>query len=285
MEKLKSLVFRYPLAACLVIMAIVLPLTELPLEELMTPALGLQKASYLSGILQQGIMSVVVFWLIARLGLLKEGGFTKVSEWKAIWLVWPLIIYSVLNGSDLIDSPYRINWSDGGLIALLVLLYISVGTIEEFLFRGLILPLMLRKWGSTRKGIYIAVLVSSSIFGVAHLLNFIAGRRDLLTTSTQILYGTFFGVFFAALLLRNRSIWPAVFGHFLFDLCGNLMEITEGYVFTRVEPTTTVNGALITLALLMPLLLIGLFYLRKVEPTTGNGDEKKSLPEGLGEMA
>jgi membrane protease YdiL (CAAX protease family) len=131
-------------------------------------------------------MSVVVFWLIARLGLLKEGGFTKVSEWKAIWLVWPLIIYSVLNGSDLIDSPYRINWSDGGLIALLVLLYISVGTIEEFLFRGLILPLMLRKWGSTRKGIYIAVLVSSSIFGVAHLLNFIAGRRDLLTTSTQI---------------------------------------------------------------------------------------------------
>ena len=285
MEKFKSLVFRYPLAACLVFMAIVLPLTELPLEELMTPALGLQKASYLSGILQQGIMSVAVFWLIARLGLLKEGGFTKVSEWKAIWLVWPLIIYSVLNGSDLIDSPYRINWSDGGLIALLVLLYISVGTIEEFLFRGLILPLMLRKWGSTRKGIYIAVLVSSSIFGVAHLLNFIAGRRDLLTTSTQILYGTFFGVFFAALLLRNRSIWPAVFGHFLFDLCGNLMEITEGYVFTRVEPTTTVNGALITLALLMPLLLIGLFYLRKVEPTTGSGDEKKSLPEGLGEMA
>jgi hypothetical protein len=63
------------------------------------------------------------------------------------------------------------------------------------------------------------------------------------------------------------------------------MEITEGYVFTRVEPTTTVNGALITLALLLPLLLIGLFYLRKVEPTTGSGDEKKSLPEGLGEMA
>ena len=280
MEKFKSLVFRYPLTACLAIMAIVLPLTELPLEGLMTPALGLQKASYLSGIIQQGVMSVVIFWLIARLGLLKEGGFTKFSEWKAVWLVWPLIIYSVLNGSDLIDSPYRINWADGGLIALLVLLYISVGTIEEFLFRGLILPLMLRKWGSTRKGIYTAVLVSSAIFGVVHLLNFIAGRRDLLTTGTQILYGTFFGVFFAALVLRNRSIWPAVFGHFLFDLAGNLMEITEGYVFTRVEPTTTVEGALIVTALLLPLLLIGLFYLRKVEPVAAGST---ALP-GTGEI-
>jgi membrane protease YdiL (CAAX protease family) len=271
MEKFKSLVFRYPLTACLVIMAVVLPLTELPLEGLMTPALGLQKASYLSGILQQGIMSVLVFVLIARLGLLKEGGFTRFSEWKAVWLIWPVLIYSVLNGSDLIDSPYRINWADGGLIALFVLLYVSVGTIEEFLFRGLILPLLMRKWGSTRKGIYTAVIVSSAIFGVVHLLNFIAGRRDLLTTGTQILYGTFFGVFFAALVLRNKSIWPAVFCHFLFDLCGNLMEVTEGWVFTRVEPTTTVNGALITLAVLLPLLLIGLFYLRKVEPVVTEG--------------
>jgi membrane protease YdiL (CAAX protease family) len=203
--------------------------------------------------------------------LLKEGGFTRFSEWKAVWLIWPVLIYSVLNGSDLIDSPYRINWADGGLIALFVLLYVSVGTIEEFLFRGLILPLLMRKWGSTRKGIYTAVIVSSAIFGVVHLLNFIAGRRDLLTTGTQILYGTFFGVFFAALVLRNKSIWPAVFCHFLFDLCGNLMEVTEGWVFTRVEPTTTVNGALITLAVLLPLLLIGLFYLRKVEPVVTEG--------------
>jgi uncharacterized protein len=191
-----------------------------------------------------------------------------------------VLIYSVLNASDLIDSPYRINWADGGLIALLVLLYISVGTIEEFLFRGLILPLMLHKWGGTRRGIYGAVFLSSAIFGLVHLINFVMGRRDLLTTATQITYGTFFGVFFAALMLRNRSIWPAVFGHFLFDLCGNLKEITEGYVFTRVEPTTTVDGALITVAILLPLLLIGLFYLRKVQPA---GEEKGRLPAGLPE--
>jgi uncharacterized protein len=266
MEKIKTFVSRFPLTFCLIALAVGTGLTELPLEGLFTPLIGFQKASYLSGALQQGIVSILLVVLIAQLGQLKEGGFTRPSQWKALWLIWPLLVYSVLNGSDLIDSPLKINWADGGLITLFVLLYISVGTIEEFLFRGLLLPVMLRKWGGTRKGIYTAVIVSSAIFGLVHLLNFAMGRRDLLTTGTQILYGTFFGVFFAALMLRNNSIWPAVFGHFLFDLCGNLMEITQGWVFTRKEPTTTVEGALITLTILLPLLLIGLFYLRKVKP-------------------
>jgi uncharacterized protein len=266
MNAVKSFVSRYPLTFCLIALAIGTALTELPLEGLFTPLIGFQKASYLSGALQQGIVSILLAALIAQLGLLQEGGFTCPSQWKALWLVWPVLIYSVLNASDLIGSPAKINWADGGLIALFVLLYLSVGTFEEFLFRGLLLPVMLRKWGGTRKGIYTAVLVSSAIFGLVHIINLMAGRRDLLTTGTQILYGTFFGVFFAALMLRNNSIWPAVFGHFLFDLCGNLMELTQGWVFTRKEPTISVDAALITLGLLLPLLLIGLFYLRKVKP-------------------
>ncbi|GAP22619.1 CPBP family intramembrane glutamic endopeptidase [Leptolinea tardivitalis] len=283
MKSIKLFMNRFPLIFCLVVMSIATALTELPLEGLFTPALGLQKASYLSGALQQGIVSLLLFVFIAQLGLLTEGGFTRPSKWKAVWLIWPLLIYSVLNGSEMIGGPLKSNLTDGSLIALYVLLYISVGTIEEFLFRGLLLPVMLRKWGSTRKGIFLAVIISSAVFGLVHIINLLAGRRDLLTTGTQILYGTFFGVFFAALMLRTNSIWPAVFGHFLFDLCGNLTELSVGWVFTRKEPTTTVNGALITLAVLLPLLLIGLFYLRKVEPKTG-GEEKPVLSAGVPEV-
>jgi membrane protease YdiL (CAAX protease family) len=266
MKRIKSLLLRHPAAASVVLFGIFFVLSEIELDKWLMNWMDYQKASYLSGTLVQGGVSVLMVLLIAWLGLTREGGFTRPSQWKAVWLIWPLLVYSVLNGSDLIDSPLKINWADGGLIALFILLYISVGFIEEILFRGLILPLMLRQWGSTRSGVYKAVIISSAIFGLAHLANLVMGRRDLLTTTTQITYGIFFGVFFAALMLRNNSIWPAIFGHFLFDLCGNLMEITQGWVFTRKEPTTTVEGALITLAILLPLLLIGLFYLRKVKP-------------------
>lgn len=168
---------------------------------------------------------------------------------------------------------------------LYTLMYVSVGLIEEILIRGLVLPLMLRQWGAAKGGVYKAVLVSSAIFGLAHMANLVMGRRDLLSTSAQITYALFFGVFFAALVLRNRSIWPAIFCHFLFDWAGNFKAVTVGYVYTRVKPAITMEDALFTVAIFLPLLLIGLFYLRKGEPMAAGGDNAKPLLEPVGEMA
>jgi membrane protease YdiL (CAAX protease family) len=281
MKALKSLILRYPAAASVLLFGIFFLLSEVEIDGMLTPFLGYQKASYLSGTLIQGGLSLILVMVIAWLGLIHEAGFTPFSQWKSLWLIWPLVIYSVLNGSEVLDGTFNVNWADGGLMLLFTLLYISVGLIEEILIRGLMLPLMLRQWGSTKGGVYKAVLISSAIFGLAHLANLVMGRRDLLTTGAQITYGIFFGVFFAALVLRNKSIWPAIFGHFLFDWAGNFKDVTVGNVFTRVEPTTTVDGALITVAILLPLLLIGLFYLRKVEPA----ESAEAMPSGLPEAA
>ena len=267
MKVIRSLISRYPAAVSVVLFGVFTILSEINLEGVLTPFMGFQKASYLSGTLVQGGVSVLMVLLIARLGMLREAGFTSPAQWKSLWLIWPVFVFSLLNGGlELIDGTYQINWADGGLIALFVLLYASVGFIEEILFRGLVLPLMLRQWGTSRKGIIKAVIISSAIFGLAHLINLVMGRRDLLTTGAQIVYGTFFGVFFAACFLRNKSIWPVIFGHFLFDLCGNFNDITVGHVFSRVEPTTTVQGALVTIGILLPFFLYGLFLLRKAEP-------------------
>ncbi|NMB55821.1 MAG: CPBP family intramembrane metalloprotease [Leptolinea sp.] len=266
MKNLKPFAFRHPIFFALVIMGIAVPLTEIPLESLFSQSLSFQKASYISGILLQGGTSLLLALLITRLGMREEAGFTPISRWKSVWLIWPLIAYSLLNGSDLLTGAIRIDWSDGSLIILYLLLYLSVGFVEEILFRGLMLSLMLRAWGKTRRGILAAVVLSSVVFGVVHVVNLLMGRRDLLTTGTQILYALFFGVFFAACFLRSRSIWPVIFGHFLFDLCGSFQDLSAGHVFTRVQPAISLDAALVTLGILLPLFLIGLFYLRKVEP-------------------
>lgn len=54
-------------------------------------------------------------------------------------------------------------------------------------------------------------------------------------------------------------------------------------MYTRMKPAISMEDALFTVAMFLPLLLIGLFYLRKVESVTGGG-EAKPLPAGLGEM-
>jgi membrane protease YdiL (CAAX protease family) len=278
MNKLQSIVFKYPVAFGLLIIIPATLLTEIHLENNLFRSMDHQNASYLTGIIEQGGVSLLLVLLLRQLGLLKEAGFTRPGQWKNVWLIWPIFIFSVINGgTSPFDGTLTIDASQPVRIVLFVLLYISVGLFEEFLFRSVTLTLLLRKWGSTRKGIYLAVLVSCSVFGVLHLINLIMGRRSLLSTAAQIVYGTFFGVFFAACFLRNKSVWPVVFSHALFDLCGNFEDIAVGSATFGQIPETTLQGALVAGLITLPLLIYGLFILRKVIPIQGDEPEAEAL--------
>lgn len=266
MKHVRIIANKFPVAFALVVMCISAPLTEIPLQDWFSFGLDKQSASYLTGIIEQGLVSLLLVGLMQQLGMLVEGGFTHPRTWKAIWLSWPMLVYFVINGgTSPFDGTFAIDTTHPQLIILFVLLYVSVGFIEEILFRGVILPLMLRRWGSTRRGIYIAVILSSSIFGLLHLLNLVMGRRDLLSTVSQIVYGAFFGVYFSAVFLRNRSIWPAIITHALFDMAGNFEAIAVVSTYGQVKEAS-LESALISGLICLPLLLYGLFILRKVKP-------------------
>jgi len=279
MNKLQSIVFKYPVAFGLLIIIPATLLTEIHLEDNLFRFMDHQNASYLTGIIEQGGVSLLLVLLLRQLGLLKEAGFTKPGQWKNVWLIWPIFVFSVINGgTSPFDGTLTIDASQPVRLVLFVLLYISVGLFEEFLFRSVTLTLLLRKWGSTRKGIYLAVLVSCSVFGVLHLVNLIMGRRSLLSTASQIVYGSFFGVFFAACFLRNKSVWPVVFSHALFDLCGNFEDIAVGSVTFGQIHETTLQSALIAGLITLPLLIYGLFILRKVMPVQSDEPEALAAP-------
>ena len=266
MVQIKNFTKKFPVVFAIIVLCITTPLTELHLEKYFVSFLDEQSASYLSGILQQGGVSILLFILIKWLGLLKEAGFTRISEWKQVWLVWPILVLSFLNIDErILDGSAVFDLSRPWLPVLFVLLYMSVGFIEEILLRGMVLPLMLRKWGKTKKGINFSVIFSSVIFGLLHLINLITGRRTLLSTTAQIIYGLFFGVFFAACFLRNRSIWPIIFTHALFDLMGNLNDIILGGDFGVVHELN-LQGVMFSILFTIPLLFYGLFILRKVQP-------------------
>ena len=266
MNKVKTLIFKYPVISAIIIMLIGAFLTEIHLEENLFSSMEEQYASYLTGVITQGGVSILMIWLLHWLGLLKQGGFTKPKEWKQLWVNWLLLVYCMLNiDFAVFDGTNPIRWNEPGLLVLFVLLFIAVGFVEEILFRGVMLPLMLRKWGSSRKGIYWTVIFSSAVFGLVHIFNLMMGRRTLMGTIPQIVYAIFFGVYFAACFLRNNSIWPVIFTHAVFDLCGNFTEIAVNSNF-GVKIDATWQGFGFTALFTLPLFIYGLILLRKVQP-------------------
>lgn len=266
MLKLKAFATERPILFSVAMFLLATVLTEVPLKGLFAPYIGVQAAHYLTLILEQGMVGIFFFILLSRFGWLSTAGFTTPSQWRALWLGWPLLVFTLIN----IEEGIVIDTSKPGLIGLHLLTTLSTGWLEEILGRGVVLTAFIQKWGRSRKGIYLAVLVSSALFGLAHLANFLFGRKPLLNTVTQILFALFFGVIFAACVLRNRAIWPMMLLHAAVDWAGTLDEIAIGGGLQTVDPVITPTNALISVLITLPLFLYGLFILRRVEPGSLN---------------
>ncbi len=267
MNRLKLFAFQSPFFISIIVIAIFTILTEaINLEPFFSKYLDQQSAAYLGGTIVQGLSSVVLIIIIAGLGLLRNAGFTKPKEWKKLWLVWPIIILSILAGWSLFDGTLKIDLSKPLVIILYLLVYLSTGFYEEILCRGFMLTVMIRKWGNTKRGIYLAALTSSMIFGLLHIVSLFVGRISLMASITQVLYTAFVGVFFVACVLRNNSIWPAIIFHAIFNICSDLNAIAVGGSFGQVSNTnSTLADALSSIVVFLPLLVYGLFILRKVK--------------------
>ena len=268
MNRLKSFAYQCPLLVSVAVIVIFTFLTETTaLEPFFSKYFDRQSAAYSSGVIVQGLSSVVLVIFIAALGLSGKAGFTKPKEWKQVWLIWPMIVLSILAGWSFFNGTLEIDTSKPLVITLYLLVYLSTGFYEEILCRGFMLTVMMRKWGDTKRGIYLAALTSSIIFGIIHLVSLFLGRISFMAGMTQVLYAVFSGVFFAACLLRNSLIWPAIIVHAIFDICSDLNAIAVGGSFGQVSNTnSTLADALSTIVIFLPLLIYGLFLLRKVKP-------------------
>lgn len=98
-----------------------------------------------------------------------------------------------------------------GEILFFVGFTLLVGFVEETVYRGLILRTMLVK------GTAIAVIVSSVLFAITHLLNALSGQ-SMAATILQIFYALLVGGSLALLWIKNRNILPLIAFHFIHNL-------------------------------------------------------------------
>jgi membrane protease YdiL (CAAX protease family) len=247
-------------------------LTETPLNVIFVPVVGDPGAEFLKVVIGHTLTGLILVWLLIKLGLFKNAKFTPPNQWKALWLAWPLVGIALLNLESLINGSLVIDTAHPSLIILYICLNLSIGFCEEVMGRGVVLSAMLQKWASTRRGIYLAVLVSGALFGLAHIFNLITGHLPPLAALTQIAYSVSFGVVFAACFLRNNSIWPMIIMHAAIDFGGGLRHIAVGGDSQITVSNSTIAGAVGAIIVSLPLLLYGLFILRKVAPFENSGN-------------
>lgn len=126
---------------------------------------------------------------------------------------WP--VYAVAALALWSGRPEASSFRGPEALALFTLSMLSVGLFEETLTRGLALGVLLRTFPGNRRGRLAAVVVSSVLFGLAHLVN--VTRQTWSASWIQVAYGPLVGVFLAAVRLRGDSLAAVVLLHALLD--------------------------------------------------------------------
>jgi len=160
-------------------------------------------------------------------------------------------------------------------VLLLLIACLLVGFAEEFVFRGYLQPVFLKKYISRKNGIFLGVLFPAIFFGASHLLN-LTVNDNVPQVIGQSIYAIFIGFFFGVALLKTNKLIPLAITHGLinfFFLFGSLPSLNN-----KIEPAVAmilseqIVAAAAPLIIFIPLFVIGLILLRKI---TKDDVEKK----------
>ena len=95
---------------------------------------------------------------------------------------------------------------------------IRPGLWEEVAFRGVVIPLLSRKYKKI-----LTILISGVIFGLAHAFNIVgvllSGGPHIFTLF-QVIYTTFLGFSMGYMYLKTKSLLPSIIYHYLIDTVG-----------------------------------------------------------------
>ena len=161
--------------------------------------------------------------------------------------------------------------ADLSSILFWALICVGVGFFEEMAFRGCVFMLVLKSRTQSRAKIFLAVFLSSVVFGLVHFLNVFFGSSPL-AVLRQIGYSALIGALCSMVLLLTRNIWLCVLLHASYNFCGGLIEgYGSGVQWTSAEIIFTAIIAVVValyfviLFLKMPINLANELFEKKKE--------------------
>ena len=204
-----------------------------------------------AGVIFGAFFVLALFW---RYFYPEYEGSLRGGEHLGIWLLIALtmscillIVQILMNTDSKLAVPSAVN-----LTAALM-----AGISEEVIFRGVVVSYLMRQWQGKR--ILLAVVLSSAVFGVSHLINLASGA-PLGVTLLQVVNSFFMGGIFSAVFLRCGNLLPAMALHFLFDVVAlsDVSAFQEGGIYNSSITLTTsdIIGVLITNIVYLAIILL-----------------------------
>lgn len=169
---------------------------------------GMESAVVRGSVLWGFVFITMVFFCIKHKSL-SSLGFHRTNHIfvKQLYYFIPLIVIALAPFSCGINIDRGI-----GLIFANLFLTLGIGFCEEIYFRGIICNLWMEKGERT------AIVISSILFAVCHLMN-IAGGAGVIETMLQICFAFVYGIVFALIFVVCHSIWPCIILHTFHDFC------------------------------------------------------------------
>lgn len=165
--------------------------------------------------------------VIERIGLCRKRGIGRGLLLGSIDLIGS-IIYTYITFLGVYKFQYQ--YAGLGMIFSVVLFGFATGVMEEFGIRGVLLPILIQKWGGTKNAVIKAVWTTSIVFGLLHGIDLISyfikngslSSEYIIVKLFHILYTVMFGVFAGALVVYTKSIWGIIVIHALHDIISSV---------------------------------------------------------------
>lgn len=169
-------------------------------------------------------VSAILFIFMVKLGYTKKADKKNIALGFALCSIMLLfMLYNII--PFILINPILLDIQWGNLVAI-ILLFLSVGLIEEISMRGLLLPLFCEKWKDKKHFYLKAAILTSFIFGVIHLNGSVKyfithgymPPDQLVGNILQVIWATGFGLFAAGITMYTRNIISIILFHALWDI-------------------------------------------------------------------
>lgn len=210
-------------------------------------------AELVSNGIAPGLVLAPIFLIAAMAWLRWDGlGLSAPVSGRSLVVLWLPLLYIF----GILFATTANGWPSSRIISFVAINCILVGISEELMFRGILFRGALEKMTVTK-----ALILSTILFGLVHVFNvFITGL--FLDSAIQAMAAFMSGIFYVAVRIRTRSLYPMIIVHALWDF--SLFVMAKSVTSPVVVDVPVAGKVLGPLAMALPLFLYGLFLLRHV---------------------
>ena len=178
-------------------------------------------------------IAIGLVWIVYKLAIRHLGEqprddlrLADAPQGLGLGLLLGFLIFTLVVGLAAVADVYNII-GDGGtseLLRVVILIAIMPGFMEELLFRGILF-----RWIEDFGGSWVALALTSALFGLAHMMNPNATALSSFAIALEA------GILLGAIYMLTRNLWAAIGVHAAWNF-------TQGWIFDVPVSGTDQNG-------------------------------------------